>query len=344
MDSGPKLEPSFDPLKSDAGSAAAAPQDVGAPASPSPAAQDKGQDAEKPQEKTRAKAPPIPSSALVVLPPSKARFEAEEVASRPKRKGGFMRFATRAALVLILCGAAFAAGGRFLGSAPFAFRAGDPTTAAWQLAKGNSDATTKALSEEMHGIEARLDSLRADESSGEILALKRSVDALKASFEAQKAEANASIAALSAKLDQLQREPRVTQTALERPERSQASVAGAEQDIDPKAIQSTLDKAAHGERPITTAAIPASGEPQDIEPASPRVQTALEPQKKPLVLSNWVVRDVYDGIALVEGPEGALEVMPGDYLPGAGVVKSIERRGGGWILLTSRGMVEYAGD
>lgn len=86
---------------------------------------------------------------------------------------------------------------------------------------------------------------------------------------------------------------------------------------------------------MTTASLPAGAEPQSA-------MTEVKPQ--PRLLTNWVVRDVYDGIALVEGPEGALEVMPGDTIPGAGTVRSIERRGGGWIVLTSRGLVDYAGD
>ena len=57
-----------------------------------------------------------------------------------------------------------------------------------------------------------------------------------------------------------------------------------------------------------------------------------------------MVRDVYRGIALVEGPQGAVEVMPGDTLPGAGTVRAIERRGDGWVVVTSRGYVDYEHD
>jgi hypothetical protein len=36
--------------------------------------------------------------------------------------------------------------------------------------------------------------------------------------------------------------------------------------------------------------------------------------------------------------------MPGETIPGAGTVKSIERRGAGWIVITSRGLVDSAHD
>ncbi|HLH13122.1 MAG TPA: hypothetical protein VKV77_14755 [Methylovirgula sp.] len=291
--------------------------------------------------------PPIPSSALVILPPSMRRFESEKEREpkRPAGRGGLFRYASRAAIFLLLAGGAFAAGGRYLGSVPLLHGAADPSAPAWQAAKNNNDpsagsaqATTAALSDQVHGLEARFDAMQSaveTHAPDEIRSLQENIDALKASLEAEKAQTDASIAQLSAKLDQLEKlNPRLA--ALEKNERGEAK---SEKAIDPKAIQATLERAARSERAdaMTTASVPANVESK-AQPA------AVEPQRKPPLLTNWVVRDVYDGIALVEGPEGAIEVMPGDVLPGAGVVKSIERRGGGWVVLTSRGLVQYAGE
>ena len=55
-----------------------------------------------------------------------------------------------------------------------------------------------------------------------------------------------------------------------------------------------------------------------------------------------MVRDVYQGVALIEGRRGTLEVVPGVGIPGAGVVKSIDRHGGGWTVTTTKGVVAYA--
>jgi hypothetical protein len=63
-------------------------------------------------------------------------------------------------------------------------------------------------------------------------------------------------------------------------------------------------------------------------------------ESTPKLITNWVVRDVHDGIALVESPRGSIEVAPGEIIPGAGTVESIEWRGGGWIVITSRGLIE----
>jgi hypothetical protein len=352
MDFETPAEPSADPMA--AGSQETLPAEEGASTSePTGEAKDKPQEAQEPKLDIGQRVPPIPSSALVIMPPQR-RFEAKDAAPKDKKPGKRKWFGTasRAALFIILCGGAFAAGGHFFGSTPPAEQAADPAAASWQLAKNEPDAAqmssaTAALSEEIHGIETRLDALRAAvQSPEEVRALKKSIDSLRASLEAQKAEANASIAQLSAKLDELQHaEPaRLTEATLEKSERAEAKT-GIDRATDPKAIQATLDRAARAEKTdvMTTASIPATA-PQTTGVA-PLAMAPVEPQKKPpQYLTNWVVRDVYDGIALVESPEGAIEVMPGDMIPGAGMVKSIERRNGGWIVVTSRGLVDYARD
>ncbi|HET6375666.1 MAG TPA: hypothetical protein VFF88_06425, partial [Methylocella sp.] len=70
----------------------------------------------------------------------------------------------------------------------------------------------------------------------------------------------------------------------------------------------------------------------------------IDAPKKPRLITNWIVREVYDGTALVESPRGAIEVAPGEMIPGAGRVKSIERRGSGWIVITSEGIVDSVRD
>ena len=63
--------------------------------------------------------------------------------------------------------------------------------------------------------------------------------------------------------------------------------------------------------------------------------------KKPAVIADWVVRDVYDGVAIVESKRGPMEVVPGVSIPGAGVVRSIDRRGAGWTVTTSKGQIAF---
>lgn len=68
-----------------------------------------------------------------------------------------------------------------------------------------------------------------------------------------------------------------------------------------------------------------------------RASAAPEP-KAP---GGYVLRDVAGGVALVESRDGLLEeVARGDDLPGAGRVMAIEKRPRGWVVVTSRGVID----
>ncbi len=83
--------------------------------------------------------------------------------------------------------------------------------------------------------------------------------------------------------------------------------------------------------------------------AKPATPTAAEPTRdaapavKPVrnePVDGWVLREVYDGSALVEGRNRRLyEVMPGGIIPGVGRVEAIERRGTRWVVLTDKGFI-----
>jgi hypothetical protein len=69
-------------------------------------------------------------------------------------------------------------------------------------------------------------------------------------------------------------------------------------------------------------------------------QTGSVPAAKPATVEGWVLRDVYDGVGLVESRNGRLlEIAPGRTLPGVGRVEAIERRGKSWVVVTSRGII-----
>ncbi len=57
------------------------------------------------------------------------------------------------------------------------------------------------------------------------------------------------------------------------------------------------------------------------------------------VVPGWVVRNVYDGTALIQGRIGLIEVEVGDPLPGGGRVEAIRRQDGRWVVVTSKGLI-----
>ncbi|MFL6936559.1 MAG: hypothetical protein ACJ8EJ_18115 [Xanthobacteraceae bacterium] len=73
-----------------------------------------------------------------------------------------------------------------------------------------------------------------------------------------------------------------------------------------------------------------------INPAHPPVP---EPKPKPTIIDDYVVRKVFDGVALVEGRRGIIEVEPGSTLPGAGRVEEIRRQDGRWVVVTNKGLI-----
>ncbi len=55
---------------------------------------------------------------------------------------------------------------------------------------------------------------------------------------------------------------------------------------------------------------------------------------------NYVLREVFRGGAVIEGRDGLIEVVPGATLPGAESVRSVERRDGRWVVVTTTGLIE----
>jgi hypothetical protein len=58
-----------------------------------------------------------------------------------------------------------------------------------------------------------------------------------------------------------------------------------------------------------------------------------------MIIDAYVVRRVFDGVALVEGRRGIIEVEPGMSLPGAGRVEEIRRQDGRWVVVTNKGLI-----
>jgi hypothetical protein len=73
------------------------------------------------------------------------------------------------------------------------------------------------------------------------------------------------------------------------------------------------------------------------DPSAPN-ETARSDNPGPL-LRDYSVEDARDGIAVVDSRSGPQEVAAGDFIPGAGRVLRIEKRGGNWFVLTSRGVI-----
>ncbi len=93
--------------------------------------------------------------------------------------------------------------------------------------------------------------------------------------------------------------------------------------------------------PAPTVTAAAKPEPKPEARSSEPTQTGSLPDKpKTETVEGWALRDVYDGVAILEDRRRRLvEVGRGDAVPGVGRVDAIERRGRQWVVVTRQGVI-----
>lgn len=237
-------------------------------------------------------------------------------------------FSSYAAVAICLFGFAWAAGSYLAGERSLFGPGGDARSGIRQEMAGREELaqSLRRLTADIGALQNKLDALERARRAGNV---SEAADAFAARLNVARSESAAAIAGLAEKIDRARRE-----------QDDKLSQLAAKLDrMEQKLASATASLAGAG-------AVPAPGAPpkrMQMALAAPKTEAEAEPApRKPRLITNWVVRDAYDGLALVESPAGAIEVAPGEIIPGAGRVKSIERRGSGWIVITSQGLVDSA--
>jgi len=144
--------------------------------------------------------------------------------------------------------------------------------------------------------------------------------------ERAQAEPAAKIAKIGEALERLERRPQTTSAT------------------QPAATGQPMAALPAGATPMMSVAQPIAAQPAtagqlraDITGSVP--PPAPEPKPKSTIIDSYVLHKVFDGVALVEGRRGLMEVEPGSILPGAGRVEEIRRQDGRWVVVTTRGMI-----
>ncbi len=203
----------------------------------------------------------------------------------------------------------------------------------WTVAARIDDARRAGAAEQVAARAAATsaaEALRAAQTQRqEIAALRGNVEALKSKLDTQAQKAHASettVAALQKSLAEQKAQAEAAEQQLQaRLEKVQNFAA--EKAID-RAATASIAKPLPKPQPTT--------QPATLPMAQPRPATA---QLSPGLYRAFVLRDVEGGRAVVEGPQGLEEVMPGDILPGGARVEKIEKRGMTWMVLTDRGAI-----
>jgi hypothetical protein len=171
----------------------------------------------------------------------------------------------------------------------------------------------------------------------------------------------ASSRALEDTISRIDTEVAALRTSLEQASKHSAAQIGKTSDrldkvekaqVEPAAKLAKLSEAVDKLRTASAAPAPA---PVAAAPAAPKettgsIQTANAaaavplPAPKPEVarlptVEGWVLRDVGNGSALIEGRQGIFEVYAGDPIPGLGRIDAIRKQDGRWVVVTSKGLI-----
>ncbi|WP_294540643.1 hypothetical protein [uncultured Rhodoblastus sp.] len=234
------------------------------------------------------------------------RYPRLEYAPSPRWK----RFAAPAALALA-CGLGWAGAARF---EDFSRRPSPDLAAAQNAARMAADSAADAAA----AAKAQLQ---------EIGVLRDHVEGLKSKLETQAQKTRAAettIAALQKNLSE---------------QRAEAAAATSQ-------VQAKLEKAQTlaRDRPTDRTPVASIGKPAPKPLPAAGAGGGAAAIRSPLApYRAFVLRDVDDGRAVVEGPGGLEEVGPGDVLPGGARVQRIEKHGPNWVVLTDRGAINPDG-
>ena len=188
----------------------------------------------------------------------------------------------------------------------------------------------KQMADDLRHLRTNLDALRSavhdDKSATQLRVLQAGLENVQSGLTSARNEA----AQLNSKLDKVE-QPKLAQLT----------------DRVGKLEKNAMDMASTASIAPAPAKVVVAPPPQKPQPA--KVASAEDPHKalddaaaKPQVLPGYVVRDVYEGVAYIESKHGPMEVVPGVSIPGAGVVKSIDRQGKGWTVTTTKGVLAFA--
>ncbi|WP_275199623.1 hypothetical protein [Bradyrhizobium sp. CSA207] len=260
----------------------------------------------KPKAEAQIKPEPKPGK-LIVMASSNRSWDREEFAPHVKadearETGGTRRLSAMAAVVAIAASVGAISGA--LATAGMMHFASTPAPA--------QVADTSALEASVARIDADVVALKANvehTSKTGLSQFNRANDRLDKLEKAQ-AEPMAKIAKLSETVDKLRAAP---------PAAPAQTAAAAPAKETTGSIAPTQVAAAAAPAPV---------------PAAPKVEVGRLP-----TVEGWVLRNVANGGALIEGRGGLYEVYAGDPLPGVGRVDAIRRQDGRWVVVTSKGLI-----
>ena len=106
-----------------------------------------------------------------------------------------------------------------------------------------------------------------------------------------------------------------------------------------------LDKLAQAQAqaqaaPATVASqLPSQAMPMMASVAAPEITGSVAPSAPRKVVKGWSVRQAYEGIAILQSPNGVIEAVLGQQVPGLGRIEDIKNESGRLVVETSGGVI-----
>jgi hypothetical protein len=73
--------------------------------------------------------------------------------------------------------------------------------------------------------------------------------------------------------------------------------------------------------------------------AAPEITGSVPPSAPRKVVKGWSVRQAYEGIAILQGPNGVIEAVLGQQVPGLGRIEEIKNENGRLVVESSGGVI-----
>jgi hypothetical protein len=251
-------------------------------------------------EAAKAEPPRIPGKLLIMSPGERA-WTGNEAAAEPEAATGEAPSGKRRMSAMAAVVALATVAGATGGALA--------TAGLGHFLGGGAASNNLALEASVARIDADIVALKASvehASKAGVSQFNKTSDRLDKVEKAQ-AEPAAKLAKLSEAVEKLRSQP------------APAVVAAA-----PTASRDVTGSIAH---PATAAAAP-------VPLPAPKPEIARLP-----TVEGWVLRDVENGSALIEGRQGMYEVYAGDPVPGLGRVDAIRKQDGKWVVVTSKGLI-----
>jgi len=91
--------------------------------------------------------------------------------------------------------------------------------------------------------------------------------------------------------------------------------------------------------PAAVAAQPSQAAPMMASLASPEITGSVPPSAPRKVVKGWSVRQAYEGIAILQSPNGVIEAVLGQQVPGLGRIEEIRNENGRLVVESSGGVI-----